>query len=207
MLPDSTGSFFFPLLPFFLSFFFFFFFSPPPVAHMGTIWEKICNLSLHQTTQVKRLIPSWVCQQSAYSGQNVSSGESGGGMFLAHTCRSVSWGASNTMLFGSEGSLCACPLWSHSKGLRLLFTVNGCGEWSAWPPSALNTSFETLVRTLSNWALSHPPPFELLGNLWGCGGRGTGCDSLRLHSVSTSEQAQQSWTETMPRFGIWDVFI
>lgn len=71
-------------------------------------------------------------------------------MFLAHTCRSVSWGASNTELFGSEGSLCACPLWSLSTGLRLLFTVNGCGEGSAWPPSAVNAFIENLVRTLSS---------------------------------------------------------
>lgn len=126
----------------------FFFF----MAHLGTIRKNICNLSLHQTTQVKRLIPSWACQESAYSGQNMSCGESRGGMLLAHTCRSVSWGASNTVLFGSEGSLCACPPWSHSKGLRLLFAVNGCGEGSAWSPSALNTFIETLVRMLSKWS-------------------------------------------------------
>lgn len=80
----------------------------------------------------------------------MSCGESGGGMFLAHTCRLVSWRASNTVLFGSEGSLCAYPLWAHSKGLRLLFAVNGCGEGTAWLPSALNAFIETLVGMLSN---------------------------------------------------------
>lgn len=122
VLPGSTGSFFFPLPPPL------FFFLPYACLTWGLFGKKICNLSLHQTTQVKRLIPSWACQQSAYSVLNVSCDGSGRAVFLAHTCRSVSWGASNTVLLSSEGSLCNCPLWSHSKGLRLLFSVNACKE-------------------------------------------------------------------------------
>lgn len=127
VLPGSTWKLFlspsFPLPP---PLFFFFF--PFACLTWGLFGKKICNLSLHQTTQVKRLIPSWACQQSAYSVLNVRCSGSGRAGFLAHTCRSVSWGASNTVLLSSEGSLCNCPLRSHSKGLRLLFSVNACKE-------------------------------------------------------------------------------
>lgn len=114
----------------------------------------------------------------------MSCGESRGGMLLAHTCRSVSWGASNTVLFGSEGSLCACPPWSHSKGLRLLFAVNGCEEGSASLLQLWILSLRPWWECFPNGALSHLPPFESLGILWGCGGWDTGCggcDSLGLH--------------------------
>lgn len=166
MLPGSTGSWKLSPHSSSIPFFFpssFFLFCFVLWLTWGLFGKKICNPSLHQTTQVKRLIPSWACQQSAYSGQNVSCGESEGGMFSSHTCRWVSWRTSNIVLFDIEGLLCACPLWSHSKGLRLLFTVNGCGEGSTLPPSALNTFFETLMRTLSKGALSYL--FEMLSIL------------------------------------------
>lgn len=79
------------------------------MAHLGTIWEKICNLSLHQTTQVKRLIPSWACQQSAYWALNVSCAGSGGGMFLAHTCRSVSRGATTPCCLAARAHYVPVP--------------------------------------------------------------------------------------------------